>query len=170
MILTILHHPHPVLRRTALEISEITPEIRELADNMAQTMYHAEGIGLAAPQVGHSIRLITVDVTGPEKREGLLTLVNPVLTPVPDAGYVDGEEGCLSVEDYRARVKRHAAVRLSALDLGGRPVHMEAEGLLAVCLQHEVDHLEGKLFIDHISRLKRSMYETRLRKRQRNGA
>ena len=164
MSLTILRHPDPVLRKIAAPIPEVTDEIRELAAAMAETMYRAEGIGLAAPQIGRSIRLITVDVTGPERREGLLTLINPELTPLPEAGYVEGEEGCLSVEDYRAKVRR------SALDANGAPVRLEAEGLLAVCLQHEVDHLEGKLFIDHLSRLKRSMYEARLRKRLRNNA
>ncbi len=170
MSLTILRHPDPVLRKIAAPIPEVTDEIRELAAAMAETMYRAEGIGLAAPQIGRSIRLITVDVTGPERREGLLTLINPELTPLPEAGYVEGEEGCLSVEDYRAKVRRYASVALSALDANGAPVRLEAEGLLAVCLQHEVDHLEGKLFIDHLSRLKRSMYEARLRKRLRNNA
>lgn len=168
MPLIILSHPNPLLRKVSAEIPEITDDIRSLAAEMAETMYRAEGIGLAAPQVGRSIRLITVDVTGPERRECLMTLVNPVLTPVPEAGYVEGEEGCLSVEDYRAKVKRFARVLLSARDLEGKPVNLEAEDTLAVCLQHEVDHLDGKLFIDHLSRLKRSMYEARLRKKNRN--
>ena len=169
MALKLFYHPDPLLRKVSVPVSEITDDIRSLAADMAETMYRSEGIGLAAPQVGKSIRLITVDVTGPERREGLMTLINPTLTPIPDAGFVEGEEGCLSVEDYRAKVKRHAKVRLSALGLDGKPLEMEAEGMLAVCLQHECDHLDGKLFIDHLSRLKRSMYEARLRKKARNG-
>lgn len=167
MPLTILTYPHPLLAKPSSEITQVTPEIRELAAEMAETMYKAEGIGLAAPQVGKPIRLITVDVTGPERREGLMTLVNPRLTPVPEAGFQEGEEGCLSVSEYRANVKRHAKVFLEATDLDGKPIRMEADGILAVCLQHETDHLEGVLFIDRISRLKRVMYEAKVKKRLR---
>lgn len=163
-MLQILFYPDPLLRKKSAVIQKITPEIRDLAKDMAETMYHAEGIGLAAPQVGRLIRLITIDISGPEKRDSLLTVVNPVLEPIPSEGYVEGEEGCLSVEDYRAKVKRYAKVVLSGLTLDNKPLNLEAEGLLAVCLQHEVDHLEGHLFIDHLSYLKRSMYEARVRK------
>lgn len=167
MSLTILKYPDPRLRIPATEITEITEEHRALAKEMAEIMYEAEGIGLAAPQVGQSLRLITVDVSGPEKREALLCLVNPRLTPDPEAGTVETEEGCLSVEDYRSKVKRHAKVKLNALDLDGNPVETDAEGLLAVCLQHEVDHLDGKVFLDRISRLKRALYDGKVRKRLR---
>ena len=164
MPLTILTYPNPLLARKSAPVTEITEDIRELVREMIPMMYDADGIGLAAPQVGRQIRLVVIDVSGPEKREDLLVLVNPRLTPVPEEGTVVGEEGCLSVTGYRANVKRYAKVILDAEDLDGNPVHREAEGLLAVCLQHEVDHLDGKLFIDRISRLKRSMFEMKLKK------
>lgn len=167
MSLNILTYPDPLLGRASQPVTEITDELRDIAEKMANLMYAAEGIGLAAPQVGKLIRLITVDVSGPEIRDSLMTLVNPRLTPVADAGYIEGEEGCLSVSEYRSRVKRYAEVMLDATDLEDQPVHLKAEGLLAVCLQHEVDHLDGKLFIDRISRLKRTMYEARMRKKFR---
>ena len=165
MPLTILTYPDPRLKRVSQPVEAVTPELRQLAADMADAMYRAEGIGLAAPQIGEAIRMIVVDVTGPEQRSGLMTLVNPRLTPVPGEGSVQTEEGCLSVPDYRSKVRRHAKVRLEATDLDGNPVDMECEGLLAVCLQHEVDHLDGTLFIDHISHLKRSLFEDKLRKR-----
>lgn len=165
MPLSILHYPDPRLRKISRPIDVITEEHRTLAEEMAGAMYRAEGIGLAGPQVGHLERIIVVDVTGPEVREGLMTLINPELTPDTEAGRCECEEGCLSVPEYRSKVRRHAKVQVRALDLEGRPVEFDAEGLLAVCLQHEVDHLDGKLFIDHISRLKRSLFEGRLRKK-----
>ncbi len=162
---TILTYPNPLLKRISRPIETIGEEIRALAADMAQAMYEAEGIGLAAPQIGEAIRLVVVDITGPEKREGLMTLVNPRLTPVPECGEVESEEGCLSVPEFRAKVRRSAKVRLEASDLDGAPVDIVAEGLLAICLQHEVDHLDGTLFIDRISRLKRSLYDAKVRKR-----
>ena len=164
MPLTILKYPDPRLAGQAAEITEITPEHRALAAEMAKLMYEAEGIGLAAPQVGELLRLITVDVSGPEKREDLMCLVNPRLTPDPEGGSIETEEGCLSVQDFRSKVKRHARVKLEALDLDGNPVELVAEDILAVCLQHEVDHLDGKLFLDRISRLKRTLYDGKVRK------
>ena len=164
MTLDILTYPDPLLARKSAVIKEVTEEIRELAREMIPMMYEADGIGLAAPQVGRLVRMVVIDISGPEKRENLMVLLNPVLTPVPSEGTITGEEGCLSVSGYRANVKRFAKVVLEAQDLDGKPVHLEAEGLLAVCLQHEVDHLDGKLFIDRISRLKRGMYEMKLKK------
>ncbi len=165
MSLSIVKYPDSRLKGVCRSIDVITDEHRRLAEEMAKTMYKADGIGLAAPQIGENIRLIVVDVSGPEKRTSLMTFVNPKLTTIPGSGTTETEEGCLSVPGYRSKVKRPAKVLLEALDLDGNPVRMEAEGLLAVCLQHEVDHLEGKLFIDHISRLKRSLFEDKLRKR-----
>ncbi len=166
MLLSLVEYPDPQLNERSDPITEITDEIRTLAANMAETMYENDGIGLAAPQVGRNIRMVVIDVTGPEKREGLMTLVNPVLTPVEGEGRILGEEGCLSVPmQYRAKVERAARVRARALDLDGNPLEFEADDLLSVCLQHEVDHLDGVLFIDRLSHLKRSMYDARLRKR-----
>lgn len=156
-------YPDPVLAEQAKDISEITPELKQLAEDMAETMYANEGIGLAAPQVGESCRLVVVDITGPDKREDLRILVNPVISRRSD-DTVESEEGCLSVAGYRAKVKRAAEVTVEATDLEGNPVTIEADELLAICLQHELDHLEGTLFIDHISRLKRTMYDKKVKK------
>lgn len=168
MTLEILKYPHPVLAATAEPVPEITPEIRELAGAMAEAMYANQGVGLAAPQVGRSLRLVVIDLSGPDKRESLLTLVNPVI--VEATGEQEDDEGCLSVRDYRSKVKRAAKVVVEALDLDGKPVRIEGEELFAVCLQHEIDHLDGVLFIDHISRLKRAMYDKRVKKWARNQA
>ena len=118
-------------------------------------MYANQGVGLAAPQVGRAIRLVVIDLSGPEKREELLTLVNPAV--VAASGEQEDEEGCLSVPNYRANVKRAAKVTVEATDLDGKPMRIEADELFAVCLQHEIEHLDGVLFIDHISHLKRAM-------------
>jgi peptide deformylase len=158
----IVTYPHPVLAQTARPVEEITDEIRQLAAEMAQLMYEDKGIGLAAPQVAESIRLITVDLSGPDKREDLQVFVNPVLTNLE--GEVDSEEGCLSVPGYRSTVTRAERLHLSALDLDGNPVEMEADDLMAICLQHEVDHLNGVLFIDKISKLKRTLYDRKVKK------
>lgn len=143
-------------------MTAVTPEIRDLARDMLETMYEYEGIGLAAPQVGELIRLIVVDVTGPGKREEPHVFVNPELELIGDE--VESEEGCLSVAEYRAPVCRSERVRLRATDLDGNPVILEADGIFAICLQHECDHLDGKLFIDRISRLKRSLYDAKVKK------
>lgn len=162
MPLEILKYPHPVLARKAAPVEAVTPEIRELADAMAESMYANQGVGLAAPQVGRAIRLVVIDLSGPEKQESRITLVNPVITAA--SGEQEDEEGCLSVRDYRTNVKRAANVTVTALDLDGQPFEIEADGLLAVCLQHEIDHLDGVLFIDRISRLKRAMYDKRVKR------
>lgn len=162
MARSIVTYPHPVLAGKARPVTEITDEIRELATEMAELMYQDNGIGLAAPQVAEPLRLVTVDLSGPEKREDLHTFVNPVLSALE--GEVEFEEGCLSVPGYRATVTRAEKLHLSALDLDGNPVEMDVDGLMAICLQHEVDHLDGVLFIDRISRLKRSLYERKHKK------
>lgn len=167
MPLEILKYPHPVLTAKAAGIPEVTPEIRELAAAMAETMYANQGIGLAAPQVGRCIRMVVIDLSGPDKREALLALVNPVVTAA--SGGQEDEEGCLSVRSYRANVRRAASVVVEAMDLDGNPLRLEADGLLAVCLQHEIDHLDGVLFIDHISRLKRAMYDKRVKRWAKTG-
>lgn len=162
MIRPVLTYPDPILAKTATEIETVTPEICQLAEDMLETMYHKEGLGLAAPQVGESCRLVVVDVTGPEKREEPLVFINPRI--VEAQGRVESSEGCLSVMNYRSKVQRAERVRLQALNLEGQPVEVEVDGMLAICLQHELDHLDGVLFIDKISRLKRSLYEQKLKK------
>ena len=164
MILDIIQYPDPRLTQRAVELTECTDEIRVLVANMAETMYGARGVGLAAPQVGQAIRLILVDASGPDERNDLRVLINPRLI-VLDATPVEDEEGCLSVPfNYRTPVIRAAGVAVDALDMDWNPIHVEAEGLLSVCLQHELDHLEGKVFLDHISRLKRALFDTRVKK------
>ena len=153
MSLKIVTYPNPLLGKPSLPITEVTDEIRKLAEEMTEAMYKSDGI-----------RLVIIDVTGPEKREGKMVLVNPVWTPLPDAGYVESEEGCLSVPDYRSKVRRTARVHVEATDLDGNPVSFDADDILAICVQHEIDHLDGKLFIDRISRLKRIMFENKLKK------
>lgn len=171
MILPILEYPDPRLLEMSEPVTEITDDLRRLAADMAETMYCAEGIGLAAPQIGRKQRLIVLDVTGPERRNGLMCLINPELTFVGEAGTVIGEEGCLSIPlKYRSKVERAAQVQLKATGLDGQPLCLVADDILAVCLQHEVDHLNGKLFIDHLSRLKRTLYNARISKHIRRQA
>ncbi|MDD4649954.1 MAG: peptide deformylase [Desulfoplanes sp.] len=166
MTRTILTYPNSILAATSTRVEDITEEIRTLAQEMAETMYKEDGIGLAAPQVGENIRLVTVDISGPSKREDLRILVNPEI--IEKRGTTESEEGCLSVVGYRAKVKRSAWAGIKALDLEGNPVEFEADELMAICLQHEIDHLNGVLFIDHISRLKRTLYDRKVGKWLRN--
>ncbi len=163
MILPVLQYPDPRLARKSLPVEEVTTQIRELAADMVETMYARDGIGLAAPQIGQAIRLVVVDVSGPEKREDLRILVNPRLAL--SGPEVESEEGCLSVPELRSRLYRNEKVRLEAADLEGNPISLDAEGILAICLQHECDHLEGKLFIDRIGRMKRMLYDRKIRKK-----
>ncbi|MEG2173166.1 MAG: peptide deformylase [Desulfovibrionaceae bacterium] len=164
MLLDIVTYPDPRLKRIAVPVEEISPEVRELAKNMAETMYNARGVGLAAPQVGHSIRLIVTDVSGPEERKALRVLVNPeiVLTGVKIRS--EGE-GCLSVpHNYRADVMRYSNIILKCHDLDGNTFEEALEDYPAIVVQHEIDHLEGTLFIDHISRLRRTLFDTKVKK------
>lgn len=162
-VLPLCTWPDPVLGGECTTVEAVTEEIMALARDMATTMYASQGIGLAAPQIGHSIRMIVVDVTGPDKREQLITLVNPVIEQAQ--GCIDSEEGCLSLPQFRATVERAETVRVRGQDLQGNEVCIEADGLLAVCLQHEIDHLQGTLLIDKVGRLKRGLYERKIAKR-----
>ena len=163
MLLPILHYPDPRLHRKAKPIAEITPEIRQLAADMAETMYQAPGIGLAATQVNVLKRLIVVDVS--ESRDQLLTLINPEV--VAKEGEIVSEEGCLSVPGIYEKVKRSERVTVQAQNLDGEWVTIAADGLLAICLQHEIDHLDGKVFVDYLSPLKQSRIRAKLAKRAR---
>ena len=150
----------------AYPIEEITPDLKDLVSEMAEIMYESEGVGLAAPQIGQCSRLVVIDLSGPEKREALQVFINPEI--VAADGVEVKDEGCLSVPfGYRADVKRAQTVTVTALDLEGKQFEVQADGLLARCLQHEIDHLDGKLFIDRISRLKRSLFDSRVKKSQR---
>lgn len=162
----LLVYPNEILSRKAAEIEDIDDFIRDLAREMTSVMYENRGIGLAAPQVGEGVRLITVDVSGPDNREGLMVLVNPEI--IEAHGECEGEEGCLSVAGYRSIVQRAEKVRVRGLDLEGKEVVLDADDILATCLQHEIDHLDGILFIDRISRLKRKLYDKKVMKWLKN--
>ncbi|MBL8199127.1 MAG: peptide deformylase [Chromatiales bacterium] len=156
-VLKILEYPDPRLRTKAQPVTAVTAEHRLLADNMFETMYAAPGIGLAATQVDQHIRLLVLDVS--EGRDQPLCFINPEILSRDGSDIC--EEGCLSVPGVNEPVERAARIRVRALDRDGKPFELEADGLLAVCIQHEMDHLDGKLFVDYLSELKRS----RLRKR-----
>ena len=154
----ILIIPDSKLRQTAEHVPQVDDSIRALADDMLETMYKAPGIGLAAPQIGVLQRVVVLDVAKRQDEEAKpepMVLINPVVT-WSSAELSTYEEGCLSIPEYYEEVERPAVVHVSFLDRDGKPRAVEADGILAVCLQHEIDHLNGVLFIDHISRLKRS--------------
>lgn len=158
----IYHYPDPVLARKADRVELFDEALSTLARDMAETMYAAPGVGLAAPQVGVSKRLIVLDCSPREEGPGLVVAVNPDL--VSGEGETFEEEGCLSVPGYYARIERHARVTVRFQDLQGQDHLLEAEGLWAICFQHEIDHLDGKLFIDYLSPLKRSMFKKKYQK------
>ena len=166
----VLQFPDKRLRRMSKPIREITDAIRTLAADMLEVMYDEPGIGLAAPQVGEAVRLVVVDTEWREENaeRSPLVLVNPQI--VASEGQILWTEGCLSVPDFEAEVERFAKLRLHALDLAGNELEIDAEGLQAVCFQHEIDHLDGVLFIDRISRLKRNLYVRKRRKQLRQEA
>ena len=165
MVREIKTYPDPALEAKAEPIESITDDVKALANDMAETMYENNGIGLAAPQVGQSCRLIIVDISGPEHREDLKVVLNPRIDF--KEGQTEIEEGCLSLPGFKTKVTRADKVTLTGLDLEGQEVSIQAEGLLAVCLQHELDHLEGTVLLDHASRLKRSMYRKKMKKCQK---
>ncbi len=164
--LTILEYPDSRLRTKAQPIECVDDDIRRLIDDMFETMYAAPGIGLAATQVNVHKRLLIADVT--EDHSQPVTLINPQI--IERDGVRMGEEGCLSVPGYYEAVERAERIRVRALDRNGETFEMEAEGLLAVCIQHEMDHLEGKLFVDYLSELKRSRIRKRLEKSRKVAA
>ena len=160
--LTIYKYPDPVLRAKTQPVENIDGNLQELINSMTETMYKAPGIGLAAPQVGESIRLVVYDITPPEDSKRINVIINPEI--ISSEGSIVYEEACLSVYDFSPDVERAEKVLVKAFDRDGNPLEIEAEGLHAVCLQHEIDHLNGILFIDHISTIKRSLYKKRLKK------
>ncbi|MDF2867114.1 MAG: peptide deformylase [Gammaproteobacteria bacterium] len=159
----ILHFPDPRLRNKALPVTEINDEIRTLIDDMFETMYHDRGVGLAANQINVFKRVIVMDHS--EDRSEQLYFINPEI--IAKEGLVTMEEGCLSVPTYYAPVQRAAKVTVRALDKQGKPFELAADGYLAICIQHETDHLDGKLFIDYLSPLKRAMVQKKLEKLRR---
>ncbi len=177
MVLEILKYPDPRLRKKGVPVTEVTPELRKLAEDMLETMYAAHGIGLAAPQVGQSVRLLVID-TRPRDEEGNidesamtelerqvpqpLIVFNPEIVVARDK--TTYEEGCLSVPGYYETVERSQYVEVKYLDIDGQERLIKTDGLLAVCLQHEMDHLEGKLFIDRLSFVKSNRIKNRIQK------
>ncbi len=162
-ILEILHYPDPRLRNQAKPVVAFDQQLKEFADNMLETMYHASGVGLAATQVGVAQRVVVIDVS--ETRDQPLCLVNPEI--LEREGEEESEEGCLSVPSVYEKVIRAERVKIRARSLDGEAVEMEADGMLAVCIQHELDHLDGKLFIDYLSGLKRQRIRKKMEKEAR---
>ncbi len=158
--------PNPVLRKVAHPVETITDETRQLLDDMAQTMYEAPGIGLAGPQIGELKRLIVMDCSRDDEVSELWQMVNPEITQFSEENTIL-EEGCLSIPGHNAEVTRPIWVELRFLDTNGKEQQIKAEGLLAACIQHEIDHLNGVLFIDHISKLKRDIIWRKVLKESR---
>ena len=165
-VLNILRYPDPRLEKVARPVERVDDAIRQLVRDLAETMYAAPGIGLAATQVDVHKRVIVLDVS--DARDQLLVLINPVI--VTREGEQECEEGCLSVPGVYDVVKRAEKVKVRALDGAGQPFELAAEGLLAVCIQHEIDHLEGKVFVEYLSRLKQARIRSKLQKQERQSA
>lgn len=162
-ILKILHYPDKRLHTVAAPVTAFDAELRKLAADMAETMYAAPGIGLAATQVDRHLRMLVADVS--ETHDALKVLVNPRI--IEAEGEAVREEGCLSVPGIYEKVKRAERIRVRAQDLDGKEFELQADGLLAVCIQHEIDHLDGKVFVEYLSPLKQSRIRAKLKKRQR---
>ena len=159
----IIYLPNPRLRLKSSDIEIFDDKLQILIEDMFETMYHAKGVGLAAPQIGINLRLSVIDIIGDKTQQ--LVIINPKI--IASEGELKYEEGCLSVPSAYDLVTRHAKVTVAALDRFGKPFEINAEGLLSVCLQHEIDHLNGKLFIDHLSPLKRNIARKKLEKFKR---
>ncbi len=155
--------PDPILRQVSKPAERVDSALRKLADDMLATMYDAPGIGLAAIQIGEPLRMLVIDLAKEDETPAPHVFINPEILASADVRSVY-EEGCLSIPDYYAEVERPASVRVKYLDRDGKQQEIEAEGLMATCLQHEIDHLNGVLFIDHISKLKRDMVVKKFKK------
>ncbi|NVN98130.1 MAG: peptide deformylase [Geobacteraceae bacterium] len=164
MIRTILTYPDPELKKKSAPVTVINDSLRQLVEDMAETMYDAPGIGLAAPQIGVLQRVIVIDIAGGDEPPELIAAINPVI--VHAEGETFEEEGCLSVPKYAANVRRHGKIVVKGLNPDGEEMTWKAEGLLAIAFQHEIDHLDGILFIDQISQLKRDIFRRKYRKSQ----
>lgn len=162
-LLEILKYPDPRLHKIAAPVSVVNGEIQELVKNMIQTMYAAPGIGLAAPQVNVLKQVVVIDIS--DSKDQLHVFINPVITA--SFGEEENEEGCLSVPDIYDRVRRATKVTVQAIDIKGNRFELQAEGLLAVCIQHEIDHLKGKVFVEYLSKLKQTRLRDRLKKQLR---
>ena len=163
-VLDILVYPDPALKRKSLPVEKPSEDLNRLLDDMLQTMHDANGVGLAAPQVGKNIRVLVIDVPFPEEeRREFYELINPEI--VSSRGFQMGEEGCLSVPGFFANIRRKESVRVSALDRTGKRFTIDVEGMLSRVLQHEIDHLDGILFFDRLGRLKRDLLVKQINER-----
>lgn len=160
MILKVLLHPDDNLRKISQPVVEFDNNLKYLVEDMFETMYLEEGIGLAAPQINQTKRLITIDING--QKENQIVLINPEI--ISTSGVNGIEEGCLSIPGIRGFVERHEKILVSAYDLNGEKFEMEADDLLSICIQHEIDHLDGKLFVDYLSPLKQSRIKQKMEK------
>lgn len=165
-LLPILEYPDPRLRIRAKSVTKVDDRLRTLVADMLETMYSASGIGLAATQVDVHERVIVIDIS--DNRNEPVVLINPEI--LASSGTINSEEGCLSVPEYYEFVDRAEKITVRSLDLQGQPIERESEGMLAVCIQHEMDHLDGKLFVDYLSALKRERLKKRYTKRARRGS
>ncbi len=163
MIRTILHYPDKRLRDPGRPVAEITPTVARLIDDMAETMYAAPGVGLAATQLGEPLQLFIVDIAGEDEPSDLRVFINPQILEKHDETVF--QEGCLSFPGVQEEIDRAARIRVRALDRDGRPFELEAEGLLAIAIQHEYDHLQGVLMIDHLGPLKKRLVHRKMVKR-----
>ena len=164
-ILEILKYPHPILKRRSQAVSQIDEEVKKLVEDMKETMYGAGGVGLAACQVGILQRVIILDVSPIDPQHGFFALINPEI--VSEEGEIDHEEGCLSIPDCLEKVKRREKVCVKGLSPQGMEREIKADGILAIALQHEIDHINGILILDRVSRLKREIYRNKLKKEKR---
>jgi len=166
-VLEILKYPHPVLKKKCKCVERVDEEVKRLIHDMKETMYHANGIGLAACQVGTPQQVIVMDVSPIDPGQGFFALINPEI--ICEEGEVDYEEGCLSVPECTEKIKRKEKVRVKGISPEGEEMEIAGEGILSIALQHEIDHLNGVLILDRISRLKREIYRNKLKKEKQRG-
>lgn len=164
-VLEILKYPHPLLKKRCENVDRIDGEVKKLIRDMTETMYQANGIGLAACQVGVSRRVIVVDVSPIDPEKDFFTMVNPEV--ISEEGEIEHEEGCLSVPDCLEKLKRKEKILVRGFSPAGKEIEISAEGILAIAIQHEIDHINGVLILDRISRLKREIYRNKLKKERR---
>jgi peptide deformylase len=164
-VLEILKYPHPTLKKRSKEVDRIDGEVRKLIEDMTETMYEATGVGLAACQVGVPQRIIVVDVSPIDSEQSFFAMINPEV--IAEEGEIDHEEGCLSVPDCFEKLRRREKIRVRGISPEGRGMEVAGEGILAIALQHEIDHINGILILDRISRLKREIYRDKSKKEKR---
>ena len=163
-LLPILCYPDPRLHKVAKPVASVDKRVRQIVEDMAQTMYEAPGVGLAATQVDIHERIIVIDIS--DDRDGLIVLINPEVVST-SSEKIFWKEGCLSVPEYYDEVERFETIKIKALDIDGKEFELEADGLLAICIQHEMDHLLGKVFVEYLSPLKRVRISNKMKKRAR---